>query len=107
MSLCTVSACCGGQAVVGCCSGGGGCVAAGWLVPSPSPRRQVVGETAALWLRSRVVGSRWLEGLGFNIAYNSFGGTVFAVDETIYSPQLLHGCNLFILKLNQHDLAIM
>ena len=83
MSLCTVSACCGGQAVVGCCSGGGGCVAAGWLVPSPSPRRQVVGETAALWLRSRVVGSRWLEGLGFNIAYNSFGGTVFAVDETI------------------------
>ena len=21
----------------------------------------------------------------------------------LYSPQLLHGCNLFILKLNQHD----
>ena len=40
-------------------------------------------ELAALWLWGRVVGSRWSEDLGFNIAYNSFGGTVFAVDETI------------------------
>ena len=50
---------------------------------SLSPRRQVVGDLAALWLWRRVVGSRWPKGLGFNIAYNSFGGTVFAVDETI------------------------
>ena len=40
-------------------------------------------ELAALWLWGRVVRSRWSEDLGFNIAYNSFGGTVFAVDETI------------------------
>ena len=62
-------------------SGGGG--VALWSVSSPSARRQVVRELAALWLWGRVVGSRWPEDLGFNIAYNSFGGTVFAVDETI------------------------
>ena len=62
---------------------GGGCVAASCLVPSRTQRRQVVGEIAAVLLWGNVVGSRWLEDLGFNIAYNSFGGTVFAVDETI------------------------
>ena len=57
----------------------------------------VVRELAALWLWGRVVGSQWPEDLGFNIAYNSFGGTVFAVDETIATS-----CSLFIRKLNHH-----
>ena len=76
--------------MVVCCTGGGS-GAAPWSVLSPSPRQQVVGEIAALWLRNRVVVSRWLEGLEFNIAYNSFGGIVFAVDETIDAS-----CSLFI-----------
>ena len=48
-------------------------------------------EGAALWPGDRIVFSRWLEGLEFNIAYNSFGDIVLAVDETIDAS-----CSLFI-----------
>ena len=49
------------------------------------------GGGAALWLGNRIVFSRWLEGLEFNIVHNSFGDIVFAVDKTIDTS-----CSLFI-----------
>ena len=84
------SACCGGRGG-GRSAGSGGGGGAAQSVLSLSSRQQVVGEIAALWLRNRIVVSRWLEGLEFNIAYISFGGIVFAVDETIDAS-----CSLFI-----------
>ena len=66
------------------------CTVSGSVLPL-SPRQQVVREIVALRLGNRIVFSRWLEGLEFNIVYNSFGDIVFAVDKTIDTS-----CSLFL-----------